>query len=258
MAEALLELEDVAAGYGEALVLENIALKLAAGEALALLGRNGMGKTTLLATLMGHTHLLGGRARFRGRDLFALPAHRRARAGIGWVAQERAIFPSLSVEENLAVAVRHGHWNAERVHALFPALKERRRSMGHHLSGGEQQMLAIGRALMTNPVLMLLDEPLEGLAPIIVSELSAAIRRMVAEDGMAVILVEQHAETALEMTAQAIILERGRIVHASTSAALLADAATLDRLIGVGRARPAEAVRAAVLKRRARREQGMR
>jgi branched-chain amino acid transport system ATP-binding protein len=200
---------------------------------LAVLGRNGVGKSTLLLTIMGFTHVSRGDVRWRGETVTGLPPHRRARLGLGWVAQEREIFPSLTVEENLTVASRPGRWDLKTIYGLFPRLAERRSAMGNQLSGGEQQMLAIARALMTNPTLLLLDEPLEGLAPIIVEELTVAIRRMVAEEGTAVVLVEQHAEIALTLTEQAVIMERGSIVHRAPSAELLRDSATLDRLIGL-------------------------
>jgi branched-chain amino acid transport system ATP-binding protein len=233
MAEALLTLDDVRAGYGDAVVLDGIAFEVRDGGSLALLGRNGVGKSTLLLTIMGYTLVRRGTIRWRGRDITRLPPHLRARNGLGWVAQEREIFPSLSVEENLMVASRPGRWNLAAIYRLFPRLEERRASRGNHLSGGEQQMLAIARALMTNPALLLLDEPLEGLAPIIVEELTAAIRRMTADEGTAFILVEQHAEVALSLTDHAIVLERGTIVHRARSQDLLKDQATLDRLIGM-------------------------
>ena len=233
MAEALLALEDVRAGYGDAVVLDGIALSVADGGSLALLGRNGVGKSTLLLTIMGFTRVARGTIAWRGRDITRLAPHWRARNGLAWVAQEREIFPSLSVEENLAVAARPGRWDLAAVYDLFPRLRERCASRGNHLSGGEQQMLAIARALMTNPALLLLDEPLEGLAPIIVEELTAAIRRMTADEGTAFILVEQHAEVALSLTDEAVVLERGSIVHRARSQDLLQDQATLDRLIGL-------------------------
>jgi branched-chain amino acid transport system ATP-binding protein len=233
MAEALLTLDDVRAGYGDAVVLDGITFEVRDGGSLALLGRNGVGKSTLLLTIMGYTLVRRGTIRWRGRDITRLPPHLRARNGLGWVAQEREIFPSLSVEENLMVASRPGRWNLAAIYRLFPRLEERRASRGNHLSGGEQQMLAIARALMTNPALLLLDEPLEGLAPIIVEELTAAIRRMTADEGTAFILVEQHAEVALSLTGDAIVLERGTIVHRARSQDLLKDQATLDRLIGM-------------------------
>jgi len=233
MAEPLLALEDVRAGYGDSVVLEGISLSVPENGSLAVLGRNGVGKSTLLLTIMGLTQVARGRVLWRGADITLTPPHRRARAGLGWVAQEREIFPSLSVEENLTVAARAGRWSLQAVYALFPRLAERRANRGNHLSGGEQQMLAIARALMTNPALLLLDEPLEGLAPIIVEELAAAIARMTAEEGTAVVLIEQHAELALALTHDAVVMERGRILHRAASSALLEDAATLDRLIGL-------------------------
>jgi branched-chain amino acid transport system ATP-binding protein len=233
MAEALLALADVRAGYGDAVVLDGITLAVAEGGSLALLGRNGVGKTTLLLTIMGFTRVIRGAVVWRGRDITRLAPHWRARHGLGWVAQERDIFPSLSVEENLVVAARPGRWDLAAVYKLFPRLNERRASRGNHLSGGEQQMLAIARALMTNPALLLLDEPLEGLAPIIVEELTAAIRRMTADQGTAFVLVEQHAEVALALTDDAVVLERGSIVHRARSQDLLRDQAMLDRLIGL-------------------------
>jgi branched-chain amino acid transport system ATP-binding protein len=233
MAEPLLALDGVRAGYGDAVVLDGITCEIAAGRSLALLGRNGVGKSTLLLTVMGYTAVTRGRIRWRGGDVTRMPPHRRAHAGLGWVAQEREIFPSLDVEENLTVAARPGRWDLAAVYDLFPRLKERRLSRGNHLSGGEQQMLAIARALMTNPALLLLDEPLEGLAPIIVEELTAAIRRMTADQGTAFILVEQHAEVALSLTDDAIVLERGAIAHRARSRDLLRDHAALDRLIGL-------------------------
>ena len=232
MAE-LLALENVWAGYGEATVLEDISFSLAAGDSLALLGRNGMGKTTLLATLMGATRQSRGSLRFDGRDLQSVPSHRRAHAGLGWVPQERDIFASLTVEENLTVVARPGAWNLERVYASFPRLRERRANLGNQLSGGEQQMLAMGRALMLNPRLLLLDEPLEGLAPLIALELLNVISRMVQEGSMAVILVEQHAHQILPITRRALVLERGRVVHHGDSAELSAQPALLERWLGV-------------------------
>ncbi len=233
MPEPLLTLRDVRAGYGDAVVLEDVSFDLPAGGSLAVLGRNGVGKSTLLLTIMGYTDVRGGTIAWRGADITAVAPHRPARRGLGWVAQEREIFPSLTVQENLTVASRRGRWDLEAVYGLFPALAERRTSRGHRLSGGEQQMLAIARALMTNPALLLLDEPLEGLAPIVVEELTRAIRRMTADEGTALILVEQHAEIALSLTDAALVLERGRVAHRAPSADLLADSATVDRLVGL-------------------------
>jgi len=233
MAEALLALNDVRAGYGDAVVLDGITLAVTNGGSLAVLGRNGVGKSTLLLTIMGFTRVSRGAIVWRGRDITRVTPHWRARNGLGWVAQEREIFPSLSVEENLVVGSRPGPWDLTAVYHLFPRLNERRASRGNHLSGGEQQMLAIARALMTNPGLLLLDEPLEGLAPIIVEELAAAIRRMTVDEGTAFVLVEQHAEVALSLTDEAIVLERGSIVHRARSQDLLKEHAVLDRLIGL-------------------------
>jgi branched-chain amino acid transport system ATP-binding protein len=232
MAE-LLALDKVSAGYGESVVLEDISLAMQEGDSLALLGRNGVGKTTLLITLMGLTQLHSGAIRWRGADIARVPTHRRAQAGLGWVPQERHMFPSLTVEEHLTVVARPGPWNLKRIYDIFPRLQERRANMGNQLSGGEQQMLAIARALMTNPQLLLLDEPMEGLAPIIVQELMRIIRKLISEEGLSVIVVEQHARLALSITRQAIVLDRGRIVHAGSSDSLLADGERLDRLVAV-------------------------
>jgi branched-chain amino acid transport system ATP-binding protein len=233
MADMLLSLQNVRAGYGEALVLHDVALELPEHGSLAVLGRNGVGKSTLLLTIMGYTNMRRGRIVWRGQDISALPPNRRATNGIGWVAQEREIFPSLTVEENLTVASRPGNWTLDTIYRMFPRLNERRANMGNQLSGGEQQMLAIARALMTNPSLMLLDEPFEGLAPVIVEELIKAIKLMLADRRIAIILVEQHTEVALELTDNAIVLERGAVAHRAPSAELAKDFATLDRLVGL-------------------------
>jgi branched-chain amino acid transport system ATP-binding protein len=198
---------------------------------LAVLGRNGVGKTTLLSTLIGHTTFHSGSIQYRGRPIEGLPAYERARLGIGYVPQEREIFPSLSVEENLTVAARPGRWNLERVYELFPGIARRRGHMGNQISGGEQQMLATGRALMGNPSLLLMDEPLEGLAPIIVEALLNALARLIREESLTVVLVEQHAKLALEVTQEAVVLNRGRVSYLGTSAELLADSQRLTSLI---------------------------
>jgi len=226
----LLELRDVRAGYGDSVVLDGISLAVADDGALAILGRNGVGKSTLILTILGFTRLHRGQVLWQGRDISRLAPHRRVQLGIGWVAQEREIFPSLDVEENLRVAARPGHWDLQRVYGLFPRLQERKRNMGNQLSGGEQQMLAVARALMTNPSLLLLDEPLEGLAPIIVEELARALKNL---QGMATVLVEQHTGVALGLTQDAVVIERGRLAHRARSADFAKDAAALERLVGL-------------------------
>jgi branched-chain amino acid transport system ATP-binding protein len=234
----LLRLEGLRAGYGEAVVLGGISLTLNEGESLALLGRNGMGKTTLVNSIIGVTRYRGGTIRLDGRDITRLRPDQRAHAGIGWVPQERNIFKSLTVEENLTAVARPGAWTTVRVYELFPRLAERRFNLGNQLSGGEQQMLAVGRALVLNPRVILLDEPLEGLAPIIVEELIAALTRIVRQEGLAAILVEQNAHKILGVTDRAVILERGAIVHQGDSAALRADRSVLETFLGVTDAGP--------------------
>ena len=229
----LLELEGVSAGYGEAVILDGVSLQLAENGALAVLGRNGVGKTTLINTIMGQTRVHGGRLALAGRDMTRLASEKRARLGLGWVPQERNIFRSLSVEENLTAVARPGAWDVARIWRMFPRLQERRKNAGSQLSGGEQQMLAIGRALVVNPRLLLLDEPFEGLAPIIVEELSAALEKIVNDEGVATIIVEQNARRVLAMTGAAIVLDRGCIVHSGESAALRTDTAALDSFLGV-------------------------
>jgi branched-chain amino acid transport system ATP-binding protein len=226
----LLELRDVRAGYGEAVVLDGVSLAIADNGTLAVLGRNGVGKSTLILTILGFTRLHRGQILWRGEDISRLAPHRRVQLGIGWVAQEREIFPSLTVEENLLVAARPGAWNLKRIYQLFGRLEERKRNMGNQLSGGEQQMLAIARALMTNPTLLLLDEPLEGLAPIIVEELVRALKNL---EGIATILVEQHTGVALGLTQDAVVIERGAIAHRAKSAEFARDAETLERYVGL-------------------------
>jgi branched-chain amino acid transport system ATP-binding protein len=230
---AALVLQGVSAGYGDTIVLEAITFELPPGETLALLGRNGVGKTTLLATIMGHTRLRAGTIRFAGHEIGGLPAFHRARLGIGFVPQEREIFPSLTVVENLMVAARSGRWSLPRIFDFFPSLAERRHHRGNQLSGGEQQMLAIGRALIGNPSLLLMDEPLEGLAPVIVDALLAGLGRLKREDNLALLLVEQHVRLALELAPNAIVLDRGAIVFAGGSQSLLDDPDRLDALMGV-------------------------
>jgi branched-chain amino acid transport system ATP-binding protein len=235
MAE-LLRVEGLRSGYGEAVVVQGVDFALAEGESLALLGRNGTGKTTLLNTLVGVTRRHGGRIVLAGREIQALPSHARAASGIGWVPQERNIFKSLSVEENLTAVARPGPWTPQRVYAMFPRLEERKANMGNQLSGGEQQMLAVARALVLNPRLLLLDEPLEGLAPIIVHALLRSIAAVVRDEGVSAIIVEQNPKLILPITARAVVLDRGAIVHEGDSAELLADRERLDRWLAVARA----------------------
>ena len=240
MAE-LLKVENLSAGYGEAVVLNGVSFTLGEGETLALLGRNGTGKTTLMDTLAGATRQHGGSISLSGRPLHTLPSHLRAAAGIGWVPQERNIFKSLTVHENLTAVARPAsagskkHWTPEAAYEMFPRLAERRDNMGNQLSGGEQQMLAVARALVLNPRLLLLDEPLEGLAPIIVEELLRAIRRITREEGLSAIIVEQHPQAILAISDQAIVLDRGSVVHASSARELTEQPELLDRLLGVAR-----------------------
>ncbi|MEP6823618.1 MAG: ABC transporter ATP-binding protein [Ramlibacter sp.] len=231
----LLVVDHLSAGYGEAVILNGISLSLAAEETLALLGRNGTGKTTLINTLAGATRQHGGSITLAGAALHRLPSHERAAAGIGWVPQERNIFKSLSVHENLTAVARPGAWTAARVYEMFPRLAERKTNLGTQLSGGEQQMLAVGRALVLNPRLLLLDEPLEGLAPIIVEELLRAIARITRDEGLAAIIVEQHPQAILAISHRAVVLDHGAVVHACAANELLDAPDLLDRLLGVAR-----------------------
>jgi branched-chain amino acid transport system ATP-binding protein len=229
----LLRIEKLSAGYGESVVVDGVSLGIDSGECVALLGRNGVGKTTLLMTMMGLTQFHGGAIRWCGEDISRLEAHKRAVAGLGWVPQERRMWKSLTVTEHLTCVARPGPWTVKRVQLLFPRLVERGHHHGSQLSGGEQQMLAIARALVTNPKLLLLDEPMEGLAPIVVQELTEVLRDLVKDGSMAIILVEQHAELALDIAPRAIVMERGRVVHEGKSDALLADREQLDRWLSV-------------------------
>src|SRR3954454_24084221 len=229
----LLAIENLRAGYGEAVVLSRVSLAIAEGKSLALLGRNGMGKTTLVNSIIGVTRYRAGTIRLGGRDITPLRADQRAHQGVGWVPQERNIFKSLTVEENLTAVARPGPWTTAKIYAMFPRLAERGRNLGTQLSGGEQQMLAVGRALILNPRIILLDEPLEGLAPIIVDELLAALKRIIREEGLSAILVEQNAKKILGVTDRAAVIERGAIVHQAESAALAADTAVLEKYLGV-------------------------
>jgi len=227
----VLRLADVSAGYGETVVIEGINLALAAGESISIIGRNGVGKSTLLATIMGHTTVHHGRIALEGRDLAAVPIHARARAGIGYVPQEREIFPSLSVRENLEIGARPGHWSEERVFDLFPNLRARQAHAGNHLSGGEQQMLAIARALMTNPTVLLMDEPTEGLAPVIVESLTAVLLRLRAEGSLSIMLVEQNSRVALAFSERTVVMDKGAIVYDGPSARLRKDPEYLASLV---------------------------
>jgi len=234
MAE-LLKLDGLRSGYGEAVVVQGISLALEQGQSLALLGRNGTGKTTLLNTLVGVTRRHAGRITLAGQDITPLAPHERAAAGIGWVPQERNIFKSLTVHENLTAVARPGPWTVQRAYEMFPRLAERRSNMGNQLSGGEQQMLAVARALVLNPKLLLLDEPLEGLAPIIVEELLRSIARVVRDEGMSAIIVEQNPRMILPITQRAVVLDRGSVVHEGLSAELMADRERLDRWLAVAK-----------------------
>ena len=229
-----LHVDALRTGYGQTVVLEDIGFTLPERGALAVLGRNGVGKTTLLASIMGHSTFHAGRIAYRGQAIEGLRVHERARLGIGYVPQTRDIFPSLTVEENLAVAARPGRWPMARVYEMFPGLAARRSHKGNQISGGEQQMLSIGRALMGDPALLLLDEPLEGLAPLIVQSLLQTIRRLIQEEALTVILVEQSAKLALSVTHQALVLNRGRIAYSGESAELLADPDKLSALVMAG------------------------
>jgi branched-chain amino acid transport system ATP-binding protein len=228
-----LELRGVSAGYGETVVIEDIDLALKPGECISVIGRNGVGKTTLLATVMGHTTLHAGEITLEGATLNGMACYRRALAGLGFVPQEREIFPSLTVRENLDIAARPGHWTLPRVFALFPRLEERLGNMGNQLSGGEQQMLSIARALLTNPTVLLMDEPTEGLAPVLVEALIAVLGRLRAESALSIILVEQNSRVALAFSPRTVILDKGRIVYDGESEPLRADPERLAKLIGI-------------------------
>jgi branched-chain amino acid transport system ATP-binding protein len=233
MAERALELDNVSAGYGETVVLENVRFAIDPGESVSIIGRNGVGKSTLLATIKGHTTLHGGTVKLHGKDISSLVTYRRVTAGLGYVPQEREIFPSLTLRENLEVAMRPGPWTVETVFELFPRLAERASNMGNQLSGGEQQMLAIGRALIGNPSVLLMDEPSEGLAPVIVEELARAVKRLTQAGGLAMILVEQNSRLALDIAPRAVVMDRGQIVYDGPSETLRNDPEKLEQFIGV-------------------------
>ncbi|MGE0628328.1 MAG: ABC transporter ATP-binding protein [Hyphomicrobiaceae bacterium] len=228
-----LELRQVTAGYGETVVLERVDLMLRPGESVSVIGRNGVGKTTLLSTIMGHTTLHSGEILLGEKRIDHLPIFRRALAGIGFVPQEREIFPSLTVEENMRIAARSGIWTEEKIFELFPNLAERRYNLGNQLSGGEQQMLAIARALLTNPTILLMDEPTEGLAPVIVDTLVAVMQQLRRESGLTMILVEQNSRVAFEFSERTIVMDKGAIAYDGLSAQLRADPERLSQLIGV-------------------------
>lgn len=233
MADAALVMGDVSAGYGETVVLEQLSFRLGHGESISIIGRNGVGKTTLLATVMGHTTLHHGSVHLHGHDISTMAIHRRARAGLGYVPQEREIFPSLTVRENLTVGARSGRWTTEAAFDLFPQLAQRTNHRGNQLSGGEQQMLSIARALMGNPTVLLMDEPTEGLAPLLVEDLVRVMRSLREDDGLAIVLVEQNSRVALEFCERTLVMERGRIVYDGESARLKTDPTLLESLIGV-------------------------
>jgi branched-chain amino acid transport system ATP-binding protein len=232
MANAL-ELRQVSAGYGETVVLEDIDLALAPGENISIIGRNGVGKSTLLELIIGRADQRRGEIRLRGEDISALPIHDRVDRGVGYVPQQREVFPSLTVDEHLAIAARAGRWTKDAVFDLFPRIAERRYSLGRHLSGGEQQMLAIARALLTNPSLILMDEPSEGLAPVVVEQLVGALQKLAGDNALAVLLVEQRIDIALDMSSRCIVMDRGRIVHEGTSAAMRSGAGNIVELLGL-------------------------
>ena len=228
-----LDLRQVSAGYGETVVIEDIDVTLAPGECISVIGRNGVGKSTLLATVMGQTVLHAGDIILNGQSLTRLPSYRRALAGVGFVPQEREIFPSLTVRENLDVAARPGLWTLSRVFELFPRLQERLDNAGNQLSGGEQQMLSIARALLTNPTILLMDEPTEGLAPILVEALTAVLAKLQTQSGLSIILVEQNSRVALTFSPRTVILDKGRIVYDGESEPLRTDPDRLAKLIGI-------------------------
>jgi branched-chain amino acid transport system ATP-binding protein len=234
MANAL-ELRGVSAGYGDTVVLEDINLALASGENVSIIGRNGVGKSTLLATVMGHTRLHNGDVLLGGQSIIRMPIYARALAGLGYVPQEREIFPSLSVRENLEIGARPGHWTQARVFDLFPRLQERLTNMGNQLSGGEQQMLSIARALLTNPTVLLMDEPTEGLAPVLVETLTAVLMKL-RDSGLSIVLVEQNSRVALGFSERTVIMDKGRIVYDGASAALRDDPDKLVQLVGIAEA----------------------
>ncbi|ARO15280.1 urea transport system ATP-binding protein [Ketogulonicigenium robustum] len=235
MTAASLTISGLTAGYSQTRILEDIDLSVPAGGRTAVLGRNGMGKTTLFASIAGQTRRHGGTIRLDNTELTALDGAARARAGLGYVPQNRAIFRSLTVEENLLSGLKDRPRSAiEEAYTLFPRLAERRQNMGGQLSGGEQQMLTTARTILGQPRLLMLDEPLEGLAPVICDALMEAFTQLAASGTMTILLVEQRLKAAFDFADTIVILERGRVAWQGTSAALQADTATIDRLLGVG------------------------
>jgi branched-chain amino acid transport system ATP-binding protein len=229
----MLEIQNLDGGWGPTLIVEDFSLSLAAGETVSIIGRNGVGKSTLLELIMGRADRRRGEIRLRGEDISALPIHDRVVRGVGYVPQQREVFPSLTIDEHLAIAARPGRWTRDAAFELFPRLAERRHSLGRHLSGGEQQMLAIARALLTNPSLILMDEPSEGLAPVVVEQLVSALQKLAADNALAVLLVEQRIDIALDMSSRCIVMDRGRVVHEGTSAAMRSGAGDLGKLLGL-------------------------
>ncbi|MTW18542.1 ATP-binding cassette domain-containing protein [Rhodoplanes serenus] len=231
----MLTVDNLQAGYGTTPVLFDVGFTIAAGEVVTLLGRNGMGKTTTIRALMGLLRPTGGTAVFEGQRLVGLPPYRIAQLGLGLVPEGRQVFPSLTVRENLVAtaAARFGErWTLDRVYAFFPRLAERRRHLGSQLSGGEQQMLAIGRALMTNPKLLILDEATEGLAPLIRTEIWACLARL-KQEGQAILVVDKHLEAMTRLADRHVVLEKGHVVWTGSSAALAADPTVRQRWLQV-------------------------
>jgi branched-chain amino acid transport system ATP-binding protein len=227
-----LEIEALCAGYGSAQVLFGVDLAIDAGEVLALMGRNGMGKSTLVRSILGFTSVTSGTVRVGGKDVTSWPSHRVARAGIGWVPEGRQAFAALSIEENLLVAARPGPWTRAKVYDLFPRLAERKRHYGNQVSGGEQQMLAIGRALLTQPALLVLDEATEGLAPLVRQEIWRTLSRL-KESGQSVLIIDRDFDALARLADRFAVMEKGRIAHAGPAAELQASRARIERFVGV-------------------------